>query len=139
MGMYTQVRGFLCCDSIGQRPNIERQFKNLQATFKKRDDLDRLWVCEDTIFFRGSNDSGWLFIGSEHKNYDESMEEWLMFLINNIPCEGRIEFQYEEAEVGEEGQVWLVSKGNINKQTYTVHTYGYGFNYPTESERREMK
>lgn len=127
MGMYTQIRGFLCCDSIGQKPDIEKKLKHLQRLFKERNNLDRTWVCEDTIFYRGSNDSGWLFIGSEHKNYDESMTEWLRFLVTKIRCEGRIEFQYEETDIGEQAVVWLVTPDRIIEETYTIHTYGYGF------------
>jgi len=130
MGMYTQVRGILCVASIGRSKNLE-EIKNklllLQNTFEKREDLDRPWVCGDTCFQTGSNGSGWLFIGSEHKNYDSSIDEWLKYLIKNIPCEGRIEFQYEETELGENSPLWLVKDGVITETSFIVNTEGYGF------------
>jgi hypothetical protein len=135
MGMYTQVRGFLCCNSIDQvgrgLQKNETILENLKSEFMNRENLDRTWVCKDTVFHAGSNGSGWLFIGSEHKNYDDSIEDWLRYLIENIPCEGRIEFQYEECSPDDEdwchADVWLVSNSDIKIEKYKVHTYGYGF------------
>lgn len=130
MGMYTQVKGFLCCDSIGkQNDDIKIKLMELKEEFHKREDLDRTWVCEDTVYHQGSNGSKWLFVGSEHKNYDESMTEWLKYLIENINCEGRIEFQYEEAhpEDDDYDTVWIVSGSEISIEKYKVYTKGYGF------------
>lgn len=136
MGMYTQVRGWLCCSSGGsgdKNNEIVSKFKEIKESFSKREDLDRAWlVAGDTHITNGSNGSLWIFIGSEHKNYDGSMDEWIKTILNNIKCEGRIEYQYEDLEdfhTGEQGQdkVLIVLDGKINKEMYTPKTEGYGF------------
>lgn len=135
MGMYTQVRGFLFCgsfnDQIGSLNygiNVESKLEELKKIFNERKDIERAWVCDDTIYNKGSNGSEWLFIGSEHKNYDNSIDEWIQLLVSSINCEGRIEFQYETFEIGDKEKVLFIGKnGDITEGTYEIKTEGYSF------------
>lgn len=103
MGMYTQVRGWLNIGSIGSH-NLTQVLSTLNQAREEfrtlnKDKLDRLWVCEDCMGSSGSNGSAWIFIGSEHKNYDDSMDEWIKHLLKAFPtAEGRIDWQYEEED-----------------------------------------
>lgn len=104
MGMYTQVRGWLNVDSIGKYggENLSRIKVLLEVAkenFKSDTtiDADRKWVSDDTVVFSGANNSTYLFIGTELKNYDDDAEKWIKYLIDYFPnAEGRIDFQYEE-------------------------------------------
>lgn len=138
MGMYTQVRGILCCNSIGQHANKDVQvtLDELQKKFKQRNNIDRPWVCEFTKLVSGGNSSEFLIITLEFKNYCNSIDEWIKYLVKNIMCEGRIEFQYEECEKGDLGKVLLVKNSVIAEESYRVHTFGYGFDGEDEPEEK---
>ena len=130
MGMYTQVRGILCCGSIGQslENNIPKKLKELQEQFLR--DCSKMyspWIGECTYYQRSGNNSEWLTILAEFKNYDESMMKWIEYLIENIMCEGRIEFQYEENDVNDRDTVLIIKNSKITKMEYVISTQGYGF------------
>jgi len=129
MGMYTQVRGVLCAGSINSNfEELETKFIKLQNDFLKRDDLARTWVCQNSHILQGSNGSAWIFIGAEFKNYCGSMDRWIEYICENIKCEGRIEYQYEEYGVGDSDNVWIIKDSKIKIKKYKIHTIGYGFN-----------
>ena len=77
MGMYTQIRGWLNVDSIGDYhgerfEKISLKLERVKKDFKSNDmDLDRKWVANDTIIHKGANGSVFLFMGTELKNYDK--------------------------------------------------------------------
>jgi len=101
MGMYTQVRGWLNVNSIGNREQfveVQTKLETAKEDFKNSDiDADRKWVCEDTVAHMGSNGVSFLFFGTELKNYTREAEKWIAFLLKYFPnAEGRIDFQYEE-------------------------------------------
>ncbi len=133
MGMYTQYRGWLCLDSIcgENEEKAKAALAATQATFNERKDISRPWVCNDAWIHSGGNGSLWLFIGTEHKDYDESMDEWIKTVVALFPnCEGRIDVQYEETSKGEETPVYLVDKGTILKTEQpatTSEAYGLDF------------
>jgi len=129
--MYTQFRGVLCLSSIGQGGTLveaETKFKTLREAYKTTTENSRAWVADwDTHIHAGSNASIWIFIGSEHKNYDESMMDWIKLLVSSFHCEGRIEIQYEEEYPGDTQRVLKITPGKIEEIREVAHTYGYGF------------
>jgi hypothetical protein len=136
MGMYTQIRGWLNVDSIGDyEGNNYREIYNklTQAQENFQDDLtikvDRRWVCNDTVLHKGGNGSVYIFFGTELKNYDSAAESWIKYLLNYFPnAEGRIDFQYEEDEYY--CFYWLISGGKIIKDDRTEKwCEGYGNMY----------
>jgi hypothetical protein len=138
MGMYTQIRGWLNVDSISNRENyneIRGKFEHAQKDFLERKLIDRPWVCNDSLVTGGSNGSVWIFIGSEHKNYDNSMDKWIETLIETFPnAEGRIDYQHEteRADYGEESTSrYLLIRGGkiiVDDRGKTWCT-GYGNSY----------
>lgn len=138
MGMYTQVRGWLNVNSIGYGDDfneISIFFQEIKNNFiNERVDLDRPWVADDSILFMGSNGSVWIFIGSEHKNYDKSIDEWIKTLIANFPnAEGRIDYQYEKEYWEDENctsRYLLIRQGKIVEDGRTkTWCNGYGNRY----------
>lgn len=127
--MYTQYRGFLCIASLSDEKYDElvARFESLKENFLKDESNERPWVCKDSCIHCGSNGSVWIFIGSEHKNYDDSMENWIKILVKNFNCEGRIERHYEEYGVGEPIEVLNVSRSCILRTHEETHQKGYGF------------
>lgn len=118
MGMYTQIRGWLNVDSIAYKneDKINKIFNSAKEEFESRDDLDRKWVCEDTIIHFGGNGSAWIFIGTEMKNYDNSMNEWINTIIKYFPnAEGRIDYQYELDDKESGSRYLLIHNGKIIK------------------------
>jgi hypothetical protein len=136
MGMYTQVRGWLNVDSIGDYEG--NRYKEILSRLEKAkqdfqsDELikvDRKWVCENTIAYKGGNGSVFLFFGTELKNYDNPAYRWVEYLIKYFPnAEGRIDFCYEEEYIGEsQSRYLLIRDGQIIKDDYTeTWTNGYG-------------
>lgn len=103
MGMYTQIRGWLNVNSIGDAKEfqgIKERLETAQEDFKNSDvDADRKWICQDTVAHMGGNGSAFLFFGTELKNYTKEAEKWIEFLLKYFPnAEGRIDFQYEGEE-----------------------------------------
>lgn len=140
MGMYTQIRGWLNVDSIGNNENFELLARTLESTkdYFENDDtivdvcgnkLERKWVCNDTYIHQGGNGSIYIFFGTELKNYGCPAEIWIKYLLEWFPnAEGRIDFQYEEDEVF--CKYWLITKGKIFKQDLNpVWCEGYGNMY----------
>lgn len=132
MGMYTQIRGWLNVDSIGDSngenfKKINNLLESAKESFQNDKSIiaDRKWVCKDTIAFRGSNDSVFLFIGSEIKNYDSDAEKWIEYLITYFPnAEGRIDLQYEEYDFSNS---LIITEGKIvGKEIWETPTKGYG-------------
>ncbi len=132
MGMYTQVRGWLCIDSIGYSTldlEIEQRIINVKKDFLK---LELRQVQDSLVLHEGGNGSKYLFFGTELENYSYDCEEFLKILIKYFPnCEGRIDFQYEEDTDYEsyESKVWKVSKGVITELFEKTHCYGYGLDF----------
>ncbi len=125
MGMYTQIRGWLCVKSIGALNDGPARLKTAQDTFVKK--CERPWVKENTWFHQGSNGACWLFIGVEYKNYDDSFDLWLKHLLIYFPqAEGRIDYQYEECEVGSPTKTVLVYKGLSTEVECQAWCDGYG-------------
>lgn len=134
MGMYTQIRGWLNVDSIGKRKNrekLERLLTIAKEEYNQREDLDRKWVCNDTILHFGGNGSAYLFIGTELKKYDDSVDEWIKALIKTFPnSEGRIDFQYEEDDENTGSRYILIRDGKIMKDDIgETWCCGYGNMY----------
>lgn len=132
MGMYTQYRGWLCLDSINgeNEPQAVAVLEQARANFKKREDLSRTWVSDDCWIHSGSNGSLWLFFGTEHKDYDDSMEAWIRHVVAVFPkAEGRIDVQYEEVYPGENTHCFLVKAGEIAKAPVKAWTEGYGLDF----------
>jgi len=144
MGMYTQIRGWLNVDSIGNGKSLdvlERKLLSAQEGFQRDitlvnpydgKPLERRWVCENTYIHGGGNGSVFIFFGTEMKNYDSPAEQWIKYLLNFFPnAEGRIDFQYEEDE--EECKCWLINDGAIVKEFYNpVWCEGYGNMYESK-------
>ena len=136
MGMYTQIRGWLNVDSIGDyngknKSEIERKLLSAQEGFQ-RDvtiEVDRKWVCEDTILHSGSNGCTYIFFGTELKNYGNPAEQWINYLLDFFSnAEGRIDFQYEEDS--DQHKYWIISKGKLVKEDYEdIYCEGYGNMY----------
>ena len=159
MGMYTQVRGWLNVDSIGHAGNllkITEQLHKAQDDFEndKSQELDRKWVCRDTIANQGGNGSVYLFFGTELKDYSSSAYKWIKYLLKYFPtAEGRMDFQYEEERYweninlnvetqyeinpyykgeleGSESRYLLIRKGKVRKDGITrTWCEGYGNMY----------
>lgn len=131
MGMYTQIRGWLNVDSIGSIENkykLEELLNKAKEEYNAKENLDRKWVCEDTILHLGGNNSAYLFIGTELKNYDKSVDEWIKTLIKTFTnAEGRIDFQYEEDNEDTGSRFILIKNGEIIKDTIgETWCRGYG-------------
>ncbi len=134
MGMYTQVRGWLNVDSIGSIENknkLKELLVKAKEEYEQIEDLDRKWVCDDTVLHFGGNGSAYLFIGTELKNYDDSVDEWVKTLIKTFPnSEGRIDFQYELDDEDSGSRFILVRNGKIIKDDIgETWCYGYGNMY----------
>ncbi len=142
MGMYTQVRGWLNVDSIGDCDGkrfheIENKLSSAQRNFENdetlkdnsNDILERKWVCRDTVVHYGGNGSVYIFIGTELKNYGQPAEIWIKYLLKYFPnAEGRIDFQYEEDD--NTCKYWLIKYGEIIKEDFNpVWCTGYGNGY----------
>lgn len=121
MGTYTEIRGFLriYLKDIDE-DKFEIKFDLLKKEFSQRNDLDKPWIHQDSVCSTGSNGSKWIFIGSDHKMYDESMEEWVKLLIKNFRCDGRIEFQSEYSEKNDLDILWIISNSEMIKTTYKI-------------------
>lgn len=147
MGMYTQIRGWLNVDSIGdyegkrfQEINLLLQkakddFENDRTVLNYRGEpMERKWVCHDTIAHRGGNGSVYLFFGTELKNYGSPAEAWIEYLIKYFPnAEGRIDFQYEEDEY--ECEYWFISHGAVIKRSNNEKwCEGYGNSFKLNKE-----
>jgi hypothetical protein len=133
MGMYTQIRGWLNVDSIGDCDGenfieISRMLAKAKQEFQEQYPNIRSWVCKDTIVFEGSNGCVYLFFGTELKNYDEDTEKWIKFLLNYFPnAEGRMDFQYEDDGYKGTCEYWLIAEGKVIKEDYNpVWCQGYG-------------
>lgn len=131
MGMYTQARGWLNVFSIGREEhgsNAEYNLQEAKHTFKANYPNIRNWVCEDTVCHQGGNGSVYLFFGTELKNYNEDAQKWIEHLLTYFPsAEGRIDFQYEEVDFGDETPCWLIYNGEvIKKGKTTAWCKGYG-------------
>ncbi|WP_143322635.1 hypothetical protein [Clostridium sp. HBUAS56010] len=140
MGMYTQVRGWLNVDSIGDYTGgnyieIEKKLLSAQEGFQRDTTItdlygikpmERKWVCQDTVLHKGGNGSVYIFFGTELKNYGNPAGQWIKYLLNFFPnAEGRIDFQYEEDE--SECDYWLISRGKILKEeSNPIWCIGYG-------------
>lgn len=141
MGMYTQIRGWLNVDSISfGYDNYKTICSILQQTkydFQNNEmALDRKWVSEDTVVHMGGNGSIYLFIGTELKNYDDSFDEWVKYLLTKFPnAEGRIDYQYETecVEDADESRYLLIRDGKIIEDDYCkTWTHGYGNTFKTK-------
>lgn len=139
MGMYTQVRGWLNIDSIGDRASIDQmgqKLSDVMVSFENRIDSEniRSWVCHDTVLHLGGNGSKYLFFGTELKNYNDEAEKWIDFLLLYFPsAEGRIDFQYEDEDPDDKhstSKYWLIRSGKIVEmarcKTWCI---GYGNSY----------
>jgi len=136
MGMYTQIRGWLNVDSIGDYngnnfKEIERKLLSAQEGFQRDITIksDRRWVCHNTYAHKGGNGSTYIFFGTELKNYDSDAEQWIKYLLDFFPnAEGRIDFQYEEDE--HTHYYWLIAKGKVIKEDLEeIYCEGYGNMY----------
>ena len=118
MGMYKQIRGWLNINSMGNdaENKLTEILNEAKSLFELRTDLDRTWVCNDTLIHFGANGSAWLFIGTELKNYDDSVDEWIKTLLKCFPnAEGRIDYQYEEEDEDTGSRYLLIYNGKIIK------------------------
>lgn len=135
MGMYTQIRGWLCVGSI----TTDTESKYLENLFNKtQDDYEQLektpratTPIRNTYFIEGNNGACYVFIGTEFKNYDKDAEEWIKYLLSVFTwAEGRIDFQYEEDYDEEIGlgtcKCWKIAKGQIEEYQEKVWCKGYG-------------
>lgn len=130
MRMYTQYRGALCLGSIGtvSYPDLLADFTRLQEAFLlTTEENSRSWVCQDSHLLQGSNGSIWLFIGSEHKDYDDSMKNWIELIWKTFRCEGTIEAQYENADPQGKVTVYTITPDEISKESRVFPYEGYGF------------
>ena len=86
----------------------------------------RPWVCENTFFHKVSNGAAFIFFGTELKNYYNSAEAWIQFLLGYFSnAEGIICFQYEEDEG--ENTIWIIAEGTIIDEQHMVLPFvGYG-------------
>lgn len=140
MGMYTQIRGWLNVDSIGDYKGerfdiIKDKLEQTKYDFQNNGlVLDRKWVSNDTSVLQGGNGSVYLFIGTELKNYDNSFDEWVKYLLTQFPnAEGRIDYQYEEEdwECEDKSRYLLIRKGEIIEDNRCITwCYGYGNMFP---------
>jgi hypothetical protein len=101
MGMYTQIRGWLNLGGLVSKDELaelQTRLNTAKEDFENSDiEVDRKWVCDDTIIHYGGNGSVFLFFGTELKNYGNPAYEWIKYLLPYFPsAEGRIDFQYEE-------------------------------------------
>ncbi|MCY9592344.1 hypothetical protein PC41400_15025 [Paenibacillus chitinolyticus] len=135
MGMFTQVRGWLNIDSIGDFNKENYRALRNKLNEVRKDYLDfaegRACISEDTNIHLGANNSIFLFIGTELKNYDDDAEEWIKYLIARFPnAEGRIDFQYEIEDFRDQdskSKYWLIRGGEIIEEGYCkTWCTGYG-------------
>lgn len=143
MGTYTQVRGWLNVDSIGDYEGnnykeIQKKLLSAQEGFQRdttitelysNEPLERRWVCNDTILHKGGNGSAYIFFGTELKNYGNAAEQWIKYLLNFFPnAEGRIDFQSETDE--DWCKYWLIREGKIYTDEFNnIWCEGYGNQY----------
>lgn len=129
MGMYTQYRGFICVDSINQHPmkKVEEYFNKVLFDWKEAQGR-RTWLTKAVWLHEGPNGSKWIFIGTEHTDYDDSVRSLIETIVAAFPgCEGRIEKQYEETKCYQGmDTVFIISNGIISEEKYTPHQNGYG-------------
>lgn len=150
MGMYTQIRGWINVNSIGdyageRRNTINQLLQEAKNSFENDETilditgkpLARKWVCNSTIAHEGGNGSMYLFVGTELKNYGCPAEIWIKYLLKYFPnAEGRIDFQYEEDE--NQCKYWLIHKGEIIKEDFNdVWCEGYGNFFKITTEDKE--
>lgn len=128
MGMYTQVRGWLC---VGDVKFNDRKFSDALAMAKAESHSIEA-VKDSTIYHVGWNGSAWLFIGAELKHYSDGTdphgaEDWIKHLLAYFPlAEGRIDFQYEITERGHGSPYWEIYKGKITEKHGKTWTDGPG-------------
>lgn len=133
MGMYTQVRGWLNINSIAKidktsiKERLDRAKNEFHEYYKHSDVLT--FITDDTLIHFGSNNSVYIFFGTELKNYNEDCEKWISHLLEYFPsAEGRIDFQYEEEEIEEnsESKIWKIYQGEIEESFTKTWCKGYG-------------
>lgn len=133
MGMYTQVRGWFCLDSIGDEENFrdaEARLQQAKDNLLADPDQVRGWIGDDVSVRQGGNDTLWLFVGMEFKNYNQDVDLLVKHLRQVFPgMEGRLDLQYEEVEAGDQTCTWLINRDGIQKESVTAWTYGYGLDY----------
>lgn len=138
MGMYTQCRGWLNVNSIGDGYNkkLNERLEIAKQEFIKQHEKDiySSWVCKDTFFHTGGNGSAFIFFGTELKNYNHSAEEWIIFILSYFrSAEGCIFFQYEEDEG--ENTIRVIGKGKIiDKRRQVLPFEGYGNMYKPDKQ-----
>jgi len=139
MGMYTQIRGWLNIDSIGNNNTYYEVKLKLDKLIEQYEEVDGITTrkCQATYgtnICQGGNGSLFIFIGTEFKNYSNDSEEWIKYLIKHFPsAEGRIDFQYEECSEDYPTEYWEIYQGeilNIGKQI--PYCNGYGNYYKEE-------
>lgn len=136
MGMYTQIRGWLCIDSMGNGKDYQSRLDKVREIYKaeniNNDNCSRPYVSDCTWVHNGANGSAWIFIGLEHKNYDDSFYIWLDYLLKEFPqAEGRVDIQYEGEELEDQDKTkeFLIRDGKIvARNLIPVWCYGYGGN-----------
>ena len=128
MGMFTQVRGWLNINSISadKADKVKETYYKAVEEYSSKERTPRQeFVMQDTRLYIGSNNSTYIFIGTELKNYDTDAEKWLEFLISKFyNADGHIMFQYEEDETL--NKIWIVSNGKINEKFEDFDFKGYG-------------
>lgn len=133
MGMYTQVRGWLNINSIyiEDEDLIKNRLDEAKKDFREKHEHSNVatFIVDDTLIHSGSNDSVFLFFGTELKNYSEDCETWIEHLLLYFPsAEGRIDFQYEleEREENSESKFWEIYEGKIEESASKTWCKGYG-------------
>lgn len=131
MGMYTQARGHILLSSVYcDFEKVSSKYECFLTKYRYHviDEFD----IDPSNFafgpFLGTNGSVWLFIGYEHKWGRGCVVRFIEELVKFLPCEGRVEFQYEEMYEGDMEDCFLIRHNQIQVINYTIHTRGYGFN-----------
>jgi hypothetical protein len=126
MGMYTQIRGWLCVGSINSHPESGKLFNEAKAKYIAEQSTPRCYlVASDTNFQVGSNHCRFIFIGTELKNYDNDAENWIKYLLSVFPwAEGRIDFQFENDT--DKCKCWKIYDGEIDEYYEKRWYKGYG-------------
>ena len=140
MGMYTQGRGWLNVNSIGndkRNDRIQQVFDEMKQNFIGN---GRDWIAEDLTLNFGSNGSAWIFLGTELKNYNNEIESLIRHVISYFPnAEGRFDIQHEKVDPNiqdngydfyMEPDYYLIYKGSIVESgTCRPWCHGYGNMY----------